>query len=77
MDLQKMTGGFLIYFEVTPRIMASGGIVAAVLGTSIALSQNRRDSILSVVVGAAVLLAVQTLLGGAFGAMGAAFNALN
>ena len=31
-NLQKLTQGFLVYFEVTPRIMATGGIVAALLG---------------------------------------------
>ncbi len=31
-NLQKLSNGFLIYFEVTPRIMAMGGTVAAVLG---------------------------------------------
>lgn len=31
-DLQAMTHGFLVYFEVTPRIMAMAGIVSALLG---------------------------------------------
>jgi putative ABC transport system permease protein len=31
-DLQKLTNGFLLYFEVTPRIMATGATVAALLG---------------------------------------------
>ncbi len=31
-DLQKLTNGFLLYFEVTPRIMATGAVVAALLG---------------------------------------------
>ena len=30
-DLQKLTRGFLVYFEVTPRIVATGGVVAALL----------------------------------------------
>lgn len=32
LDLQKLTNGFLLYFEVTPRIMAWGAAVAAVMG---------------------------------------------
>jgi putative ABC transport system permease protein len=32
LTLQKLTHGFLPYFEVTPRIMATGAIVAASLG---------------------------------------------
>lgn len=32
LDLQSLTNGFLLYFEVTPRIMAWGAAVAAVMG---------------------------------------------
>lgn len=32
LDIQKLTGGIFIVFEVTPRIMATAGLVAAVLG---------------------------------------------
>jgi putative ABC transport system permease protein len=31
-DLQTLTRGFIVYFEVTPRIMATGGVVAVLLG---------------------------------------------
>ena len=36
-DIQKVTGGMLVYFEVTPRILAMGFSVAAVLGILAAL----------------------------------------
>lgn len=32
LDLQSLTNGFLLYFEVTPRIMAWGAAVAALMG---------------------------------------------
>ena len=32
LDIQKLTGGIFIVFEVTPRIMATAGVVAALLG---------------------------------------------
>ncbi len=32
LDLQKLTNGFLVYFEVTPRIIAWGAAVAATMG---------------------------------------------
>ena len=32
LTLQKLTSGFMPYFEVTPRIMATGSVVAAGLG---------------------------------------------
>lgn len=50
-DLQKMTNGFLIYFEVTPRIMASGAIVAALLGILAALGPSLAVARMSVVDG--------------------------
>jgi len=39
-DLQKLTGGILIYFEVTPRIVATGATVAAVLGIVAAIAPS-------------------------------------
>ena len=39
-DLQEMTGGILVYFEVTPRIMATGAVVAAVLGIMAAIAPS-------------------------------------
>jgi putative ABC transport system permease protein len=39
-NLQKLTQGFLVYFEVTPRIMATGGIVAALLGILAAIGPS-------------------------------------
>lgn len=50
-DLQKMTNGFLLYFEVTPRIMASGGIVAAILGILAAIAPSISVARMSVVQG--------------------------
>ncbi len=35
--LQKLTSGFMPYFEVTPRIMATGSVVAAGLGLTAAI----------------------------------------
>ena len=51
LDLQKMTNGFLLYFEVTPRIMASGAIVAAVLGILAAIGPSLAVARMSVVEG--------------------------
>lgn len=51
MDLQKLTNGFLLYFEVTPRIMASGAIVAAVLGILSAIGPSLAVARMSVVEG--------------------------
>jgi putative ABC transport system permease protein len=50
-DLQKMTNGFLVYFEVTPRIMATGGLVAAVLGILAAIGPALAVARMSVVEG--------------------------
>lgn len=50
-NLQKLTGGFLIYFEVTPRIMATGGIVAALLGILAAIGPSISVARTSVVEG--------------------------
>jgi len=50
-NLQKLTGGFLIYFEVTPRIMATGGIVAALLGILAAVGPSISVARTSVVEG--------------------------
>jgi putative ABC transport system permease protein len=50
-NLQKLTGGFLIYFEVTPRIMATGGIVAALLGILAAVGPSISVAKTSVVEG--------------------------
>jgi len=50
-DLQKLTNGFLLYFEVTPRIMATAGIVAAVLGIVASLTPALTVARMSVVEG--------------------------
>ncbi len=39
-DLQKLTRGFLIYFEVTPRIIATGGVVAILLAIIAAIAPS-------------------------------------
>ena len=50
-NLQKLTQGFLVYFEVTPRIMATGGIVAALLGIVAAIGPSISVARMSVVSG--------------------------
>lgn len=50
-DLQKLTNGFLPYFEVTPRIMATAGIVAALLGIVAAIGPSIAVARMSVVQG--------------------------
>lgn len=50
-NLQKLTQGFLVYFEVTPRIMATGGIVAALLGILAAIGPSVSVARTSVVAG--------------------------
>ncbi len=50
-DLQKLTKGFLLYFEVTPRIMATGGVVAALLGIVASISPSIAMARISVVQG--------------------------
>lgn len=50
-DLQKLTNGFLLYFEVTPRIMATGGVVAVFLGVFSSISPSIAVARLSVVQG--------------------------
>lgn len=50
-DLQILTNGFLVYFEVTPRIMATGGIVAALLGILAAIGPSLAVARMSVVEG--------------------------
>ena len=50
-DLQRLTNGFLVYFEVTPRIMATGGIVAALLGIVAAIGPSVSVARMSVVSG--------------------------
>lgn len=51
LDLQKHTGGFLIYFEVTPRIMAWGAAVAALMGVVSALPPAWQTARMSVTEG--------------------------
>ena len=51
LDLQKLTNGFLVYFEVTPRIMATGAIVAALLGIVSAIAPSLAVARTSVVEG--------------------------
>ena len=50
-NLQKLSQGFLVYFEVTPRIMATGGIVAALLGILAAIGPSISVARMSVVAG--------------------------
>ncbi len=50
-NLQKLTAGFLIYFEVTPRIMAMAGVVAALLGIVSAIAPAVAVARMSVVDG--------------------------
>ncbi len=51
LDLQKLTSGFLIYFEVTPRIMAWGAAVAALMGVVAALPPAWQTARMSVTEG--------------------------
>ena len=50
-DLQKLTRGFLIYFEVTPRIIATGGVVAMLLAIIAAVAPSIAVARMSVVQG--------------------------
>ena len=50
-DLQSLTKGFLVYFQVTPRIMATGGVVAALLGIVASIAPAVAVSRMSVVTG--------------------------
>ena len=50
-DLQKLTRGFLIYFEVTPRIIATGSVVAALLAIIAAIAPSIAVARMSVVQG--------------------------
>jgi putative ABC transport system permease protein len=50
-DLQKLTRGFLIYFEVTPRIIATGGVVAMLLAIVAAIAPSIAVARMSVVQG--------------------------
>ncbi len=50
-DLQKLTNGFLIYFEVTTRIIATGASIAALLGIISAILPSIAVSRMSVVEG--------------------------
>lgn len=51
LDIQKLTGGIFIVFEVTPRIMATAGLVAAVLGVVASLGPAISVGRMSVVSG--------------------------
>jgi len=50
-DLQQLTNGFLVYFEVTPRIVAQGAAVAALLGLVASLAPAVAVARMSVVEG--------------------------
>ena len=50
-DLQKLTRGFLLYFEVTPRIIATGGVVAMLLAIVAAIAPSIAVARMSVVQG--------------------------
>ncbi len=51
LDLQALTNGFLLYFEVTPRIMAWGAAVAALMGILAALPPALQTARMSVTEG--------------------------
>lgn len=51
-------------------------LVAAVVGTSVGLSLKTRDAALSVLIGAAILFFIETLLGGIFFGVGSAVSGL-
>ncbi len=50
-DLQSLTRGFLPYFEVTPRIMATGATIAALLGIIASIAPSIAVGRMSVVDG--------------------------
>lgn len=50
-DLQKLTKGFLIYFEVTQRIIATGAVVAVLLAIIAAIAPSIAVARMSVVEG--------------------------
>lgn len=50
-DLQQLTRGFLLYFEVTPRIVAAGAFVAVVLAIVAAVAPSIAVARMSVVQG--------------------------
>ena len=50
-DLQQLTRGFLLYFEVTPRIVAAGAFVAVVLAIVAAVAPSIAVARMSVVEG--------------------------
>lgn len=52
-------------------------VVASVIATEVALSLSRRNAVLSVAIGAALVLLVETLIGATFTGIGAAFGAIN
>lgn len=51
LDVQKLSNGFLVYFEVVPRTMARAGLVAAVLGVVSAIGPSWSVARTSVVEG--------------------------
>lgn len=51
MDLQTLTNGFLVYFEVTPRIIAWGASVAAAMGVLSAIPPAVQTARMSVTEG--------------------------
>ncbi|MGF1666084.1 MAG: hypothetical protein ACFCVC_07395 [Acidimicrobiia bacterium] len=60
-----------------PEVGTVWYLAAAVVGTSVALSLKLRDAVLSVLIGAAIVVAVRTLLSGTFAGVGAAFSSIN
>lgn len=52
-------------------------IVASVIATEVALSLDRRNAILSVAIGAALVILVESLIGATFTGIGAVFGAFN
>jgi hypothetical protein len=52
-------------------------LAAAVVGTSVALSLKVRDAVLAVLIGAAIVVVIRTLLSGTFAGIGAAFQSIN
>jgi hypothetical protein len=60
-----------------PTVATVWYLVAAVVGTSVALSLKTRDAVLSVLIGAAVVVVIRTLISGTFAGVGAAFRSIN
>jgi hypothetical protein len=65
------------FADWAPAVATVWYLAAAVVGTSVALSLKLRDAVLSVLIGAAIVVVIRTLLSGTFAGVGAAFNSIN